>query len=490
VQSQSAITTAPKVVPQRRLLLSELWQRCSLRAQLLLVFVALNLIALLVGGSIAVLRVRAQTRVEVAASMRLAEALVGDAVALAEQQLPTERFLTRLPMQLRSIRHVRIAVTDAAGTPIGTLPPKGDADSVPQSAPHWFVKLVATPIESRKFAVIVNSVKVGDVDIVGEPADEISEFWQNAVTTAATVVIINLAMIASLYALFGRVLDPLTTLAARLSALKHQSYEVRMPKPPARELAVIADRFNALASALQTARADNQRLNQRLITAQDDERRHTALELHDEVGPCLFALKATASSIVRVATELPEQVRMKVIERLGDIVRTIDHLQAINRSMLERLRPMALGHVPVAELLAQLVSEYGRCHSQIAFSITAEGIQRSYGDAIDLTLYRCVQESLTNAVRHSQAQRVAVELKHVEAEKQLTLIISDDGCGINADKVVAGFGMRGMRERIEGLGGRYAIDSAPGTGTCVRVNLPLREAGHRVKFADLNAANA
>ena len=283
------------------------------------------------------------------------------------------------------------------------------------SVPAWFANLVAIPIESHALPVIINGIKVGDVQIVGEPGDEIAEFWENAVAMFATVVLLNVAM-GILYVLFGRVLDPLIMLAAGLSALKRQSYNVRMPKPQARELAVITDHFNALARALETARTENQRLNRQLVTAQDDERRRTALEVHDEVGPCLFGLKANASSIASVAAELPEKAKVGIIARLRDTVATIDHLQAINRSMLERLRPMALGHVPLAELIDQLVHDYGRRHSQIAFSIGAGGLQPSYGDLIDLTVYRCTQESLTNAVRHAQARNVSVELKHNNAD--------------------------------------------------------------------------
>jgi two-component system sensor histidine kinase UhpB len=115
-------------------------------------------------------------------------------------------------------------------------------------------------------------------------------------------------------------------------------------------------------------------------------------------------------------------------------------------------------------------------------------MERSYGDSIDLTLYRCLQESLTNAVRHAQAQHVTISL-HAESERMLVLTVRDDGCGIYPGKV-AGFGLRGMQERVEGLGGRYTIDSEPGNGTCVRVTLPLAEGGNVGSNADERGATA
>ena len=314
-----------------------------MRAQLLVVFVLIDIVALIVGSSVAVFSGRAR---KLALRQQRPWAWPRRSSATPSSspinKFPQSSSWKNLPVQLRSIRHVRIAVRDASGIPIGATLPTDDVGNIRALAPGWFARLVALPIESDELAVVINGVKVGDVQIVGEPGDEIAEFWDNVVAMAATVALLNVAMVGILYILFGRVLDPLIILAVGLSDLKRQSYDVRMPKPQARELAAITDHFNALARALETARTENLRLNRQLVTAQDDERRRTALELHDEVGPCLFGLKANASSIASVAAELPEKAKLGIAERLRDTIATIDHLQAINRSMLERLRPMAL----------------------------------------------------------------------------------------------------------------------------------------------------
>ena len=129
-----------------------MWRGRSLRVQLLTIFVLIDVAALLLGGSIAVMRARTQTRVEMAASIRLAEALVGEAVALARQQRPAEQFLADLPSQLRSLRHVRIVVKDEAGVPIQTMP-SADSASARGAAPRWFAKLVAPPVDTRTVPV-------------------------------------------------------------------------------------------------------------------------------------------------------------------------------------------------------------------------------------------------------------------------------------------------------------------------------------------------
>ncbi len=334
--------------------------------------------------------------------------------------------------------------------------------------------------------MIVDGRSVGHVEIVGEPADEIAEFWENAVAIGTVAIVLNIAMIGILYVLFGRVLDPLTVLATGLANLERQTYDVRLPQPHARELAAIAEHFNALALALETLRAENLRLNRRLITAQDDERRRTALELHDEVGPCLFGLKANASSIASAAGGLPDKAKQSVSERLRDILAIIEHLQTINRSMLDRLRPMALGHVPLKEMLGQLVRERARQYPQIAFDFAAGNVLRSYGDSIDLTIYRCIQECLTNAIRHAQAKHVTVDLDQDGGGARLALMVRDDGRGMNPG-TPAGFGIRGMQERVEGLGGRYEAESAPGSGTCVRITIPLAEPANAAADAGMLA---
>lgn len=459
-----------------------LWYGRSVRAQLLIVFVVIDLVAALVAGAVIILKARTASRVEMAASMELARLLIGEAVGFMRQEVPAERFLIDLSSQLRLVRHVRIGVKDAAGHPLalpGTTPPRNDDRA---AAPRWFVALIASPVESQSVPVVVNGQRIGTVEIVPEPRDEIAEVWENTVALAWVALPVNIAVIALLYVLFGRVLDPLTVVAGGLADLEHRKFRVRLQRPQARELAVITDRFNALAEALETARAENLRLNERLITAQDDERRRTALELHDEVGPSLFGLKANISSIATLAGEIPDQAARKLVQRVRDLQEIVEHLQVVNRSMLNRLRPMALGHVPLRDLLAELTAERARQHGEIAITFAAGEIARSYGDSIDLTIYRCIQESLTNAIRHAQASRVEIALAEKRSDNdrpsedgpaELILTIRDDGCGI-APGTPMGFGIRGMQERVQGLGGSYTIRAANGGGTVVEIAIPLR----------------
>jgi two-component system, NarL family, sensor histidine kinase UhpB len=150
--------------------------------------------------------------------------------------------------------------------------------------------------------------------------------------------------------------------------------------------------------------------------------------------------------------------------------------------MLDRLRPVALGHVPLKEVLHQLVRDRSRQNSQIQFAFTAGDLLHSYGDSIDLTVYRCIQEGLTNAIRHARPKKISVELDCNDAEGLLALTVTDDGRGMRSG-TPAGLGIRGMQERVEGLGGRYVVESGPGRGTCLRIAIPLAEPQDSTKYA-------
>src|SRR6516162_856409 len=471
-QFASTVGSLTTASPRQRTL-HGLWYGRSIRLQLLVVLVLVDLLAALFSGTIAIWRARTQTTVEIAASVHLAELLVSDAAKYVGQQLSAEEFLRALPTQLRSMRHVRIAVKDAAGMPVAPALTFGAKERAP--APAWFAALVAPAVKSHDIPVIAAGRPVGHVEIAGEPADEIAEVWENLLAIGSVAVLLNVTMIGLLYVLFGRVLDPLTALGAGLSDLQRQSYGVRLPEPYPRELAVIVARFNALARALETARAENLALNRRLISAQDDERRRTALELHDEVGLCLFGLKVCAASIATAAADLPDKAAQDMSGRAREIVATVEHLQAINRTMLERLRPMALGHVPLKDILEQIVGERARQTPQTSFELRAQRLAPSYGDSIDLTVYRCIQESLTNAIRHAQAKHVEIHIHEDGNAALLKLTVHDYGRGRAVD-APAGLGIRGMQERVEGLGGYFSLDSATGRGTCISISIPIGEA--------------
>src|SRR5262245_11577254 len=169
-------------------LLDAIWRRRSVRAQILITFVVIGFTAVLVAGIVTIVQARKSTRVDIAASLRMAEILVGQTAELLQrplpqlpqQQLPAEEFLTNLPAQLRFARHLRVSVRDAAGLPVTRRPADADARGEERPrAPAWFAALIVPPTVTREVPVVVKGERIGSVLLAGEPADEIAEVWEN-----------------------------------------------------------------------------------------------------------------------------------------------------------------------------------------------------------------------------------------------------------------------------------------------------------------------
>ena len=455
-----------------------LFRRYSIRTQLLLALVFLWTIGCLIGGVVTILQARKSTRIEVSAAMNLAEGLVRDAIPFVEKAASPREALMSIPAQVGAVRHIRISSKGTSDLPVEPASQKGSAlqqksVDVRPPAPGWFAVLIAPPPEGRMIPVMSDGRELGSIVLSSAPSDEIAEAWENATQLSKAALVIGIASIAILHLLFGRVLAPLRSLATGLLDLGRSDYDVRLRLPQARELAVIAESFNGLAADLTSMKAENRRLSQRLITAQDDERRQTALDLHDEVGPYLFGLKATITSLANSLSGTPLESRAR------EMLAMVERLQSINRNILNRLRPMALGQVPLSELLSALVAEQAALQPGISFKLSADGLLASYGESIDLTLYRCVQESLTNVIRHANAHQCSVAVMHGTDEDRtadhpasVILTITDDGHGINPS-VSRGSGIQGMQERAQAFGGGCRLESVAGQGTILRVEIPI-----------------
>jgi two-component system sensor histidine kinase UhpB len=318
--------------------------------------------------------------------------------------------------------------------------------------------------------------------IVGEPADEIAEAWHDFSSLAVVWLALNALILVILYGVLGRLLDPLAHLSKGMLKLEDGHYATRLSLPKVKELALITSRFNTLAGALDTARDENSRLYRQLITVQEEERREIANELHDEAGPCLFGITANASSIQNIADQLRDRRTSEISRRVGEILSITERLKTLNRALLKKLRPGPLGRVKLAELVDELIAGFQRRHPDTHILVDLGKLASSYGEAVDLTLYRCIQEAITNAIRHGKASNLTVGLVEQvpprrnggkRALARLSLIVSDDGKGI-ALSTPKGFGLTAMTERVRALGGSCTIEGEPGKGTTIHVEIPVQ----------------
>ena len=200
-----------------------------------------------------------------------------------------------------------------------------------------------------------------------------------------------------------------------------------------------------------------------LQEVREDERGHLARELHDELGALLTAAKLDVTRIrSRLGSSLPE-----ANERIEHLISTLNSGIALKRRIVEDLRPSSLSHLGLVASLEILAREFAD-RSGIDIKTALETVE--LGGSAQLTIYRLVQESLTNMGKYAMATHAAITLRNTE--DHVMIEVSDNGQGFDTDKVAAtSHGLAGMRHRVEAAGGKLMIESSPGQGTHIFANL-------------------
>ena len=467
-----------------------LWYDRPVRTQLLVAVGAINLLAGMIAAGVSVLNTRTATRVEIEASLEVAQRFVAATINELSARGRGDQLQQELPLQLKHLRHVRIMFMDSAGQ-INVLSPELDkADA--SDPPAWFADLVRPQLPGRAVRVVTSDIS-NPVIIVGEPRDEIAEAWRDFSWLVLVWLSLEVLILAVLYIVLGRVLDPLAHLSKGMHNLEDGLYATRLTPPKVKELARITNRFNTLASALDTARDENSRLYRQLISVQEGERREIATELHDEAGPCLFGITAIASSIHKLAEQVPNGGASEISRRVGEILTIAERLKLMNRALLKKLRPGPLGKVNLSELIDELIVGFQARHPDTHIVANLNGLAASYGEPIDLTLYRCIQEGITNAIRHGKARNMTVDLVEEPRRRgngarsqrtRLSLTLTDDGKGI-APSTPKGFGLTTMTERVRSHGGSCEVSSGRAKGTIIQVEIPVQRSVERSREPEL-----
>ena len=233
---------------------------------------------------------------------------------------------------------------------------------------------------------------------------------------------------------------------------------------------------NALAyQKLQEAEILHSHLLDKIMTAQEEERRRISRELHDEIGQSLTSL------LVGLRAAEDEMGQGRISGRVSDLRKiTGNTLQEVQR-LARGLRPSVLDDFGLEEAIARYAADFSSTYGIQVDVAQDGGIRDRLPPAVETALYRIVQEALTNVGKYAKATTVSILLQR--NPDQLQLIVEDDGQGFDAQVVlqssVAGahLGLHGMRERAALLNGSISIESSPGTGTTIYVNIPLKTGG-------------
>jgi two-component system, NarL family, sensor histidine kinase UhpB len=243
-----------------------------------------------------------------------------------------------------------------------------------------------------------------------------------------------------------------------------------------REARTSLQRQVAIETELTAALAENRRLERGTIKVQEDERRSLARELHDELGQYLNAIKVDAVYLRDANPLQPADAKRCATLIIG----IVDRLQCTVHDVVRRLRPTGLDELGLAAAIEDCLDGWRRRLPAVRFDCQVAPGLTNLGEAVNMTLYRLVQEGMTNIARHAQAHHVAVTIEQHPADPGrgnfVVLRISDDGVGVGSSTSSSGLGLVGMRERVEALGGAFEATNASERGFQIAARLPLQEA--------------
>lgn len=361
---------------------------------------------------------------------------------------------------------------------------------VGREAPAWFAQIVSPPDHDQTFELLD-----GQLVVRSDASRAALDGWDNAKILLAIVgfggVLLNLLA----YWLVGRAMAPFSKIAAGLEAVQAGDYQTRLPALRGAEAKAMGLSFNAMVdsvndslSARETAaRATAELARNRELTSEIQRRiehDHKALarELHDELGQHVTAIKSMGVSIGRRTpdTESP------VAQAAGLIVQSADRIHTVVRSMLTRLRPVSLDQFGLADALGDLIADWRLQHPEMQFMLRIGPGLEQMPSQVATAAFRIAQESVTNAVKHSGAGLIEINLRSLD--NMLVLQVQDNGQGPVDPAMTAGFGLTGMHERATAVGGSFEYGRSRSGGVQVRARLPLSEAGLSAPPPELTAA--
>jgi two-component system, NarL family, sensor histidine kinase UhpB len=435
------------------------------------------LAALIISVLLPLESVRSDVSRETDASMRLAQLLldvqhaVGAAAGSAEARLAATNEIKRA----KDLRHVRVSLVDDAGTLMATSPAED-----PRVGRLTRALLSSSRPATLTYPVVYHAVPLGELHVSSNPLSEFAEIEQRVLGDLALLTLVLLALSAAIYSTVRQVLKPIEQVQVALTSLQSGNFETRLPHFRIRDVDDIAQRFNQCAAAMQEAAAQRRDLNRRIIEAEEEERRRLARELHDELGQSLTAIKVDAAYIAREAVNTSP----KIVSSAHGIERLSSEIMELIRSMLARLRPHGLETVGLRETLQDLVNGWqARVVDRFRCSLVVEGGLDVLAPDLNITVYRLIQECLTNAVRHSRARMIAIRLSVDERAHRVLIDVTESEVAAHGAEVGSnGAGLLGMRERVESQGGELRVGIAHDGGLSLHAWMPIES--RSVEVAD------
>ena len=435
----------------------------------LLALVALVLALCLVGGGVLTyLYGLRKIDLEMSSAIEVAGSAVADGLPALSSSADTRAQAQRIISSFDGDRHIVARLV----SPDGRVASTSQLEKPTDPPPHWLFRLLAGEPRARTFDLPANARSLGTIEIRADPHNEVSEVWEDLQLKFLIVSSFCAIVLALIYATLGRALRPLEQLSSALERVGKGDYTVHVAEAGPTDLKAIYQAFNHMADQLRAAEQNNKRLNEQLSTVQEEERSEISRDLHDEIGPFLFAADVDAQAIPLLVSR---DASSEIVDRSKAIRQSVQHMQLHLRAILSRLRPALLIDQGLVIAVEQLVAFWKARQPNIAFSMDIEDVR--FPTNIEEVAFRILQEGTSNAVRHGKPSAIGLSAR--KAEGVLRVTVSDDGSGIVA-KGTRGFGLAGMRERVASLNGELRIaDREDGKGVMLIVEIPLPSARNK-----------
>lgn len=309
---------------------------------------------------------------------------------------------------------------------------------------------------------------------------------------SAVVLIVALAFAGLILWLFERlVLARLAVLSNEVRHIRTSDDFLTVTVKGQDELAHLATTINNMLSALQASHTrlrqseaetlrlleENRFLIYHSMEIQEDERRYLARELHDEFGQCITAIQADAEAIAELAQEssTTDNVTAKIKISADAILTVSAHIYDVVHTLMRQLRPSGLDELGLVEILQEMVRTWQARHPETRCTLTTQGKLDQLGETVNITLYRVMQECLTNVAKYANASQVTITLEANSVTQQLILKVQDNGQGMSLTKPRRGLGLIGIRERTQALEGHLQLESSEGQGMKITLTIPIAE---------------
>jgi two-component system sensor histidine kinase UhpB len=320
------------------------------------------------------------------------------------------------------------------------------------------------PDVGAAFPVKIKEKEVGKIVFAPDISAELFEKWIGFLALGTISIVLLLLTGGVAHLITRSAVTSLQELGAALTRMRTGYFELPISPSGPPELRKSAEEANELARTLAHLNQDNRSLLRKIVSLQDDERQDIARELHDELGPLLFGIGANTVALIE---NLPPDMAGAETSAQA-ILQSVKALQYTNRRILDRLRPLYIQELGLERSIHTLLHNARSQAPELKLSARIDPGLNEIDGLLSQTVYRVIQEAVTNVLRHANAR--SLDVTATRQAHELAVVVSDDGIGLAAGQLF-GRGLTGMQERVRALSGTLELLQEDGR-TLVLCRLP------------------